>query len=268
MFYCVVPAEAAKQVTDFDKRGLNNIVRKRIAVLQVQVDSVTMTEAVERLESFIQAKSGAHLVATANAEMVMLAEQDAEMAKVLREASLVVPDGAGVVWAARHYGQPLPERVAGYDLAQRLLAEAAKKGYRVFMFGAAPGVAASAKEKAEQWYPGLQVVGVRDGFFGEADEEAIIAEIKAAQPDVLLVALGVPKQEKWLNRHLAKLNIPVCIGVGGTFDVMAGRVKRAPVWMQKSGLEWSYRLFLQPQRIIRMMALPRFVLAVLLAKKD
>lgn len=225
-----------------------------------------MAAAVAKVEQYI-GEGRPRLIATANAEMVMTAQEDRELAGVLAAADLVVADGAGVVWAARHAGQPVPERVAGYDLAQALLARAADRGWRVYFFGGAPGVADTAAAKATTRHPGLTVVGVRNGFFTPDEEPAIIAAIKAAQPHILLVALGVPKQEKWLARHLAELAVPVAMGVGGTFDVMAGVAKRAPLWMQQSGLEWLYRLYREPYRLIRMLALPRFVLRVLAAKK-
>uniref|UniRef100_UPI002FD95B9A WecB/TagA/CpsF family glycosyltransferase n=1 Tax=Anaerospora hongkongensis TaxID=244830 RepID=UPI002FD95B9A len=177
---------------------------------------------------------------------------------------LVVPDGAGVVWAARYQGNEVRERVAGFDLTQRLLAEAAIKGYRVYFFGAGPGIAEQAKQTAEARYPGIHIVKTRDGYFTEADEAEIIEDIVSMQPHILLAALGVPKQEKWLMRNLNKLQVPVAIGVGGTLD---GTVKRAPLWMQQANLEWLYRLLKQPQRAIRMLALPRFVLKVIMDKK-
>lgn len=220
-----------------------------------------MQQALKMIEKIISERKP-QIVATANAEMVMMAQQDSELAKVLYEAALVVPDGAGVVWAARYLGNEMPERVAGFDLVQRLLSESAIKGYRVYLFGGAPGIAERAKDIMESKFPGLRIVGVRDGFFTINDEEKIIQEIKTSQPDILLVALGVPKQEKWIARHMNELQVPISIGVGGTFDVMAGVVKRAPFWMQRANLEWLFRLMSQPQRAGRMLALPRFVLKV------
>lgn len=238
----------------------------KATVLNVSIDNVIMSEAVAKLEQFIAEKTP-HLVATANAEMVMLAQQDNELAAILANADLVVPDGAGVVWAARHQGYTMVERVAGYDLAQNLLAQAAVKGYRVFLFGSQPDIVEKAKTVAVQRYPGLCIIGTRHGFFTAEDEPAIIQEITAVKPDILLAAIGVPKQEKWLAKNLKKLNVPVCMGVGGTLDVMAGAVKRAPLWMQRTSLEWLFRLLCQPQRAIRMLALPRFALKVILGKK-
>ena len=233
----------------------------KVDILGVQVDSVTMAQAVEQVERYMDERKNV-LIATANAEMIMRATHDTELRDILNAAALVVPDGAGTVWAAHHLGYAMPERVAGYDLAQELMRIAPGKKQKVFFFGSAPGVAEKAKAKAEELYPGIEIVGTRDGYFKAEDEPAIIAAIKAAQPDLLLVALGVPKQEKWLHAHLQELNVPVAIGVGGTLDVMAGVMKRAPYWMQKAKLEWLFRGLLQPKRAGRLMALPKFVLKV------
>lgn len=241
-------------------------MRNRISVLDILIDNVTMSEAVAIVENFINQQTP-HMVATANAEMVMMAQADQELFLILNQADLVVPDGAGVVWAARYQGHTMLERVAGYDLTQQLLAKAAEKSYRIYIFGSAPGIAEKAKEAAEEHFPGLQIIGVRNGFFTEHDEYNIIEDIKKCRPDILLAALGVPKQEKWLAKNLKQLNVPVAIGVGGTLDVMAGMVKRAPRWMQQANLEWLFRLLSQPQRAIRMLALPRFAVRVIFGKK-
>ena len=239
---------------------------KQVKILGVNVNSLTMAQAVEAVQQFIAEKKVA-LVATANAEMLMRSTQDEELKDILNQADLVVPDGAGTVWAAGHLGEPMPERVAGFDLAQELMREAPARGDRIYFFGSAPGVADKAKAKAEELYPGIQVVGTRNGFFTEADEPGIIAEIKAARPDILLAALGVPKQEKWLKKHMQELQVPVSIGVGGTLDVMAGVMQRAPLWMQKAKLEWLFRGLKQPSRAGRLLALPKFVLKVVASKK-
>lgn len=239
---------------------------ERVNILGVDVDAVTMAEAVDVVRRAMDTRAGV-MVATANAEMLMRATHDEELRRILNASALVVPDGAGTVWAARHLGHAMPERVAGYDLAQELLRRAPAEGRRVYFFGAAPGVAEKAKAKAEQIYPGIEIVGVRNGFFSPADNAAIIAEIRAACPDLLLVALGVPKQEKWIAAHLAELDVPVAIGVGGTLDVMAGVMKRAPHWMQKAKLEWLFRGLMQPKRAGRLLALPKFVLKVHASRK-
>ncbi|MBO6267429.1 MAG: WecB/TagA/CpsF family glycosyltransferase [Synergistaceae bacterium] len=237
-----------------------------VEILGVPVASLTMREAVEQAERWMDERHGA-LIATANAEMIMNATRDEELFEILRAADLVVPDGAGTVWAAHHLGHEMPERVAGYDLTQELLKRAPEKNRRVFFFGSAPGVAEKAKQKAEAMYPGIQIVGVRNGYFSEDEVPAIIRMIREAQPDLLLAALGVPKQEKWLKKYKEKLGVPVSIGVGGTLDVMAGTAKRAPVWMQKAKLEWLFRGILQPKRAGRLLALPKFVFRVHASKK-
>ena len=239
---------------------------ERAEILGVQVDIVTMAQAVERVENLIRAKKNS-LVATANAEMIMRATKDEELKKILNAADLVVPDGAGTVWAANHLGYEMPERVAGFDLVQELMRISPAKKFKIFLFGSAPGVADKAKAKAEELYPGIKIVGTRNGFFSPEDEPEIIAQIKKSRPHILLAALGVPKQEKWLAAHKDELKIPVSIGVGGTFDVMAGVMKRGPLWMQKAKLEWLFRGLMQPSRAGRLLALPKFVLKVHASKK-
>lgn len=241
-------------------------MRNRIAVLDVMIDVVTMKEAVETVKQFILQKNSS-LIVTPNAEMIMMANQDKQLANIINHADLVVPDGAGVVWAARYQGDYMPERVAGYDLVQNLLIEAAKEKYRIYFLGGAPGIAEKAKKIAEERYLGVQIVGTHNGFFSIEDESEIVNEIRRCQPDILLVALGVPRQEKWLEKYKKELNIPVAIGIGGTFDVMAGAVQRAPLWMQRYNLEWLFRLLSEPKRAVRMLALPRFVIKVITAKK-
>ena len=238
----------------------------KVDILGVKVASLTMREAVAAVLDFVE-KRDPIIVATANAEMIMNATHDTALNQVLDEAALVVPDGAGTVWAAHHLGYKMPERVAGYDLVQELLKIAPQKKLKIFFFGSAPGVADLAKKKAETLYPGVAIVGTRNGFFTTKDEPDIIREIKAAKPDILLAALGVPKQEKWLYKYHKELGVPVSIGVGGTFDVMAGVMQRAPLWMQKAKLEWLFRGLKQPKRAGRLMALPKFVLKVHSAKK-
>lgn len=234
-------------------------MRKKVEVLTVPIDIVSMNDTVKLVEGFIQEKTP-HMIVTANAEMVMQAVKDAELHDIMRNADLVLADGVGVVWAARHKKCPLPERVAGADLVNRLLGIAANKGYKVFFLGAAPGVAELAAKQVTDVYANIKICGIADGYFSSQEEPGIIAAIKAAEPDILLAGLGVPRQEKWLWQHKDELGASVCIGVGGVIDVLAGVVQRAPHWMQKTGLEWLYRLCKQPWRLWRMMALPQFVL--------
>ena len=233
--------------------------RSCIAILDIPIDRLDMNQAAKKVQKFTEERDSFHLVATANAEMIMQAQDDLELKEILCSAALVVPDGAGVVWAARHYNTPLKERVAGFDLAQRLLSDGVKQEYGFFFLGAAPGIAEAAAASARKTHPNLRILGCRDGFFKEEDEAKLIEDINASGATILFVALGVPRQEKWLRRHAAQLRVPVAMGVGGTFDVMAGQVTRAPQWMQKAGLEWLYRLLCQPSRCLRMLALPRFI---------
>ncbi|MBO6179652.1 MAG: WecB/TagA/CpsF family glycosyltransferase [Selenomonadaceae bacterium] len=235
-------------------------------ILGVKVDIVTMDEAVAASCSIIEEREP-KMIVTANAEMILRATEDAELKSILNSAALVVPDGAGAVWAANTLGYEMKERVAGYDLAQNIMAIAPKLGLKLYFFGSAPGVAEKAKIKAESLYEGIEIVGVHDGFFDEEEEKRIIEDIREKKPDVLFACLGVPKQEKWLFERQSETGVPLAMGLGGTFDVMAGVMKRAPLWMQKAKLEWLFRGMMQPSRIGRLMALPKFAIEVLKSKK-
>lgn len=242
-------------------------IKKPVKILGVPVHPLTMNESVAVLEEKLQKKEQAFVV-TANAEIIMMCQQDKEYNNIVSEqADLVLPDGAGAVWAGRYLGNEVPERVAGFDLYNQLLKLSADKGYKAYFFGGAPGVAEAAKNKAEELYPGVQIVGCRNGYFNETEEEAIIKEINDAAPDMLFVALGAPKQEKWLVKYRNQLKPRVLMGIGGSFDVLAGKMERAPKWMQEASLEWAFRLYKQPSRFMRMLALPKFVLKVIFCKK-
>lgn len=239
---------------------------KPFYVLDVPVYPYTMDGAVNFLNSQVKNKKQTFVV-TANAEIIMMCQKDAEYKKIVcQNADLVLADGAGTVWAGRKLGHNVPERVAGCDLFVELAKLSAKKGYKVFFFGAAPGIAEAARDKLLQMAPGLKVAGCRNGYFTEAENEEIIAEINASGADMLFAALGAPKQENWLARFRSELKPQVLMGVGGSFDVLAGKMDRAPPWMQKASLEWLFRLYKQPSRIGRMMVLPQFVIKVLQSK--
>jgi N-acetylglucosaminyldiphosphoundecaprenol N-acetyl-beta-D-mannosaminyltransferase len=216
-----------------------------------------MDQALEQIEQFIQ-QGGPHHVVTLDASMCVIARDDAELRDIVRKAELITPDGAGILWACRRLGAPLVERVSGVEIVERLCALSPSRGYKLFFFGAGPGVAEDAAEKMQSRYPGCKIVGARDGFFTPAEEPEIVEQIRAEKPDVLLVALGIPKQEKWIARHREDLGVPVLIGVGGSFDVHSGRVRRAPRWVQRLSLEWLYRLVKNPRKIAKVMTLPRF----------
>ena len=237
-------------------------IKEPVKILDVPVHPLTMGEAVSVLEESITSGEQAFVV-TANAEIIMMCQEDASYKKIVsQDAQLVLPDGAGAVWAGRHLGYKVPERVAGFDLYCQLLDKAAQKGYKAFFFGGSPGIAEAAKTKSEELYPGVQVVGCRNGYFKEEESQAIIDEINASGADMLFAALGAPKQEKWLVRYREQLKPKILMGIGGSFDVFAGKMERAPKWMQDASLEWLFRLYKQPSRFMRMMALPKFVLKV------
>ncbi len=233
-----------------------------VKILGLRVDCVSPDQALEIIDRFIQEKTPRQIV-TADASMVVIARRDPELRSIVEKSDLVTPDGAGILWASRLLRIPVFRKVSGVDLADRLCALSPTKDYRIFFFGAAPGVADKAAVKMRQHYPGARIVGVRDGFFTAEQEPDILAQIKAATPDIVLVAMGIPKQEKWIHQNKDQIGAPVFIGVGGTFDVFSGRVKRAPVWMQNSGLEWLYRLWKNPRKIVKVMTLPEFALLAL-----
>ena len=234
-----------------------------IKILGVPVHPMTMAEAVNSLEQRMLGGEQTFVV-TANAEIIMMCQDDAEYNNIIsKQAELVLPDGAGAVWAGRHLGYKVPERVAGFDLYNQLLALSAQKGYKAYFFGGSPGIAEAAKAKSEEMYPGVQVVGCHNGYFTDADVPAIIKEINNSGAEMLFVALGAPKQEKWILAHRHELRPRILMGIGDSFDVLAGKMERAPKWMQDASLEWAFRLYKQPSRFMRMMALPKFALKVM-----
>ena len=232
-----------------------------VELLGVRVDDATYEQVMDRVDAFVASRRP-HQIVTLNTEMVVAAHDEASFAQDLNAADLVVADGVGVVLAARLLGHRLSGRVTGSDGIYRLAAHCARQGYRPFFLGAAPGVAEIVAERLIAANPGLQVAGAFAGSPRPEDEEDIIARVRAADPDLLLVAYGVPVEEKWIARNRQRLGVPVMIGVGGTFDFVAGVTQRAPRWMRRWGLEWLYRLFREPWRWRRQMALPRFMALV------
>ena len=226
------------------------------------VHDVTMAETLAFIARWIDA-GGAHQIATVNPEFLMKARCDAEFRATLQRAALCIPDGIGILWAARVRGAELRERVAGSDLVPLLAAEAAQYGWRIFYLGAAPGVAERTAQILAARYPGLIVAGCYAGSPAREEEDDIVARVRAARTDILLVAYGAPKQDLWLDRNLARTGAAVGIGVGGSFDFIAGISRRAPRWVQRMGLEWLYRLAREPWRWRRQLALPHFVWLVL-----
>ena len=227
-------------------------------VLGVRIDRFGANEVIERIESLIEA-GGPHHVVTVNPEFVVMAQSNPEFKKILLAADLALPDGVGLLWAARFVGRPLQGRVTGVDTVDRLASLCACSGYRPFLLGGLAGVAEHTAAALQAKYPGLSIAGTYAGSPGLAEEETIVDRIRAAQPHILFVAYGAPQQDVWIYRNLPKLGDVVAMGVGGAFDFLSGRVKRAPAWMQNAGLEWLYRLMREPWRWRRMLRLPKFV---------
>lgn len=234
---------------------------KRIEVLGVPVDCVNMSQSLEAVE-LMMAGNKAEAVIAVNPEKVVKAQNDPVLLNRLREAGLLIPDGIGLVLAARMLGVGRMERVPGSELMPAICERAAQKGYGVFLFGAAPEVNQKAQEVLRVRFPGIRIMGSRDGYVKDEQMQGLIDEINTSGAQILFIALGSPRQELWMEKYLPLLNVKVCQGVGGTFDVIAGKVKRAPLVFRKLHLEWFYRLASQPRRLLRQTALPKFVLQV------
>jgi len=214
-----------------------------------------MDEAVASVRSLVQS-GGSHHVVTLNVTMLGRAARDEGFRRIVNSAALVTADGMGTLLVGRILGVRFPERVAGVDLTDRLCAMCATEGFRVFFFGAAPGVAEAAAERLRQRHHGLRVAGSRHGYVPAEEVPQVVAQIRSSAPDLLLVALGSPKQEEWLARHLAASGARVGIGVGGSFDVYGGRLNLAPQWIRAIGLEWLYRILREPRRWRAAAAIP------------
>lgn len=233
-------------------------------ILGVMVDSVTMSEAVEQVSQYMDTND-AHIVVTPNAEILKMCVEDKTVADAVAKASFVSPDGVGILYAAKILGTPVKEKVAGCDLGLNLLYEAAKKEKSVFLFGAKPGVADTAAKNLCEKVPGLKIAGTRDGYFKPEQTDEIIDMINASGASLLWVCLGAPRQEIWMAENKDKLKVGVMMGLGGSLDVYAGNVKRAPKLMIDLKIEWLYRLIKEPYRLGRMMKIPS---VLLLAKKE
>lgn len=228
----------------------------RTDILGVAFDNTTMDEAVGRAMSLLE-QEGPHLVVTPNPEIVRLAQSDRDFAGLIAGADLVLPDGVGILYAAKILGRPLKARVPGVDFASALMDAMAKTGKRLFLLGAKPGVAEEAARRLAGQHPGLIVCGTHDGYFQE--DAPVVQAIRAARADVVFVCLGAPKQEKWAAAHGADTGARLFVGLGGSLDVFAGQVERAPEGWQKLGLEWLYRTIRQPSRLKRVAKLPLFL---------
>jgi len=233
----------------------------------VPIHNVTTEEVVTLIAQWIEEKTP-HQIATVNPEFLMRARWDTAFRATLQQVSLCVPDGIGILWAAKMRRRLLRERVAGSDLVPRLTAEAAQRGWRVYFLGAAPGVAEKAASVLKKHHPSLCVAGCYAGSPSPEEEEQITTLIRNTQADLVFVAYGAPQQDLWLARNLSQTGASVGIGIGGAFDFIAGVSQRAPIWIQKLGLEWLYRLIKEPWRWRRQLVLPKFAILVLLGRDN
>jgi len=232
----------------------------KVNILGARVDKITMAEAADTAMSFFESEGG-KVIYTPNSEIILYASRNPEFMERLNSADLMIPDGIGVVYGAKLLNNPLPERVAGFDLIKKILPKMAEEGYSLYLLGSKPGVAEKAKENLEKDFPGILIKGTHDGYF--KDDAEVIKDINEKKPDLLLVCLGFPKQENWIYEHRGSLSVKAMIGAGGCLDVFAGTAERAPDFYCRHGLEWLYRLKKEPWRFMRMTALPVFALKVL-----
>jgi N-acetylglucosaminyldiphosphoundecaprenol N-acetyl-beta-D-mannosaminyltransferase len=244
--------------------ALNDSVRSypTVNLYGVPFSKMDMKETVAYLSEAIEHRRPNRVI-TGNPIMLMVGLENPDFHRALATADLVVPDGAGVVWAARRLKQPVKERVAGFDLMHELLQEGDRKSWSVYLLGANADIIRTAHDNLKSKYPGVRFVGYRDGYFTERDDEAVVAAIREANPDMLFVARATMNQEPWIEKYAPTLGVPVIMGIGGSFDVVAGKLKRAPAIFRKLSLEWFYRLLQEPTRYKRMLVLPRFALKVI-----
>lgn len=236
--------------------------RIKANVLDCYIDTLDADGAMAKIAEFVVAKEPRHVI-TLNAEIVYLARENKELKDIINQADLVTPDGIGIVWAARKLGWHVKERVTGIDMVDNICNQASQNGWGIYLLGAHPTVVEKAADNLRQHYPQLNIVGMRDGYFTEKETPLVLEDIKRTSPDILLVALGAPKQEFFISKYKKELGIPISVGVGGSFDVIAEVKQRAPDFMIKLNLEWFYRLITEPSRIRRQLVLPKFVMAVL-----
>ena len=238
-----------------------------ISILNTPVHPVTMADTLTLAQQFMT-EARLHQIATTNPEFVMTAQQDEAFRQVLWAADLCIPDGIGLIYAARWLKRPLPQRVPGSELIYRLATLAAQNDWRLFLLGAAPGVAEEAAVILQEQNPGLIIAGTYAGSPAPAENEAIVQRINASQADMLFVAYGAPRQDKWIARNKERLTtVRLAMGIGGSLDFVTGRANRAPRWLQNLGLEWLHRLIREPWRWRRMLALPRFAAKILFSSR-
>jgi N-acetylglucosaminyldiphosphoundecaprenol N-acetyl-beta-D-mannosaminyltransferase len=233
-----------------------------LKILGSRIDSLTSEEALHQIENFLHSPVPHHVI-TGNTLMLLAAQEDPTLRRILDEAALVVPESSGILWASRVMHTPLKEFTPGIDLMLSICRMASEKGHPVFLLGAAPGVAEGAGRALQIQYPGLRIAGIHHGYFKPAEEPSVLESVRRANPAVLFVGMGMPAQEKWIAAHLQALDVPVVMGVGGSFDVLSGKLRRAPSVMRRAGVEWLYRQTQEPWRWRRNAQLPVFATKVL-----
>lgn len=220
----------------------------RINFFGVNLDIITMQETLERISKFIKNKEGVQHVVV-NVAKLVYAQKDTQLREIINSCPLINVDGAGVILGAKFLGTNIPERVAGIDLMEKLIEYSAQKGYRPYFFGAKEEIVKSVVEIYKEKYPQLEIAGYRNGYYKEDEEAGVVKDIKNSKADILFVAMGSPKKEIFLSKYSKMMEVPFTMGVGGSFDVVAGKVQRAPEWMQKTHSEWIYRLIQEPKRM-------------------
>ena len=240
---------------------------ERHLFLSVPVDDLTYNETLVWIEQKIENRESCQ-ICTINPEFVIAAQNNSRFLSVLQKASLCLPDGQGLLWAAQLHGVPLRQRVAGSTLVDLIAKNASSKEMKLFFLGAGPGVAKLAAKNLRAKYPGLPIIHTMEASPSDVDAPSIIQCVRDNNPDILLVAFGAPDQDLWINRHCKELGVPICIGVGGAFDFISGRTKRAPLLVQRLGFEWLHRLWAQPWRWKRMLALPLFAWKIIINRNS
>jgi N-acetylglucosaminyldiphosphoundecaprenol N-acetyl-beta-D-mannosaminyltransferase len=242
-------------------------LQEKVRILGVDIDNITEDEAASKTKELIEASNkSCKIIVAPNVEFIMQAQKDKEFFDVLQKAELATPDSIGVIIAGKLQKNPFKQRIPGQAYFRKILETAEKEEWTVYLLGGKDDIPLKAKENVEKLYPKLKIVGYHEGFFEKDSEEEVIKEINKLQPNVLFVAMGAPRQEKWIAEHQKELKVDVAAGQGGTFDYEAGNIKRAPKWIQKIGMEWFWRLILQPSRIKRMYVLPIYLFKIIFTK--
>ena len=242
-------------------------MRNKVRILGIDVDNINIDEAGEITKQLVEnSNKSCKVIVAPNTEFIMMAQKDEEFYNILRGADLATPDSIGVMIGGKLQKKPLKQRIPGQMYFRKVLEVGEKEGWTFYLLGGKDDVPALATENLKKIYPNIKIVGYHEGFFEKDSEEDVIAEINKLKPNVLFVAMGAPIQEKWIEKHKHELNVDVAAGQGGTFDYEAGKIKRAPIIFQKLGIEWFWRLMLQPARIFRMIVLPIYLMKIVFTK--